>query len=86
MVERVRVMAQRVGMKDAEAQQEPRRCEPCPPATNGTDAPPRQELLPASIDLRLGRVDKPDPNANARQQYESGEALNELVVSGGDAT
>ena len=43
-------------------------------------------LLDAEDVNRLGRVDKPDPNANARQQYESGEALNELVVSGGDAT
>jgi hypothetical protein len=34
----------------------------------------------------LGRVDKPDPDANAGQQHESRKALDELVVSGGDAT
>jgi hypothetical protein len=35
---------------------------------------------------RLGRVDKPDPDANARQQHEGCKALDQLVVSGGDAT
>ena len=34
----------------------------------------------------LGRVDKPDPDANARQQHEGCKALDQLVVSGGDAT
>jgi hypothetical protein len=31
-------------------------------------------------------VDKPDPDANARQQHEGREALDELVVPSGDAT
>jgi hypothetical protein len=35
---------------------------------------------------KLGRVDKPDPDANARKQHEGREALDELVVSSGDAT
>jgi hypothetical protein len=35
---------------------------------------------------RLGRVDKPDPDANARQQHEGCRALDQLVISGGDAT
>jgi hypothetical protein len=33
----------------------------------------------------LGRVDKPDPDSNAGQQHERSKALDELVVSGGDA-
>ena len=35
--------------------------------------------------LTLGPVDKPDPDSNAGQQHERGKALDELVVSGGDA-
>jgi PAS domain S-box-containing protein len=37
-------------------------------------------------DGRLGRVDKPEPDANGRQQHEGCKALDQLVVSGGDAT
>ena len=33
----------------------------------------------------LGRVDKPDPDANTCQQHESRKALDELVIPGGDA-
>jgi hypothetical protein len=39
----------------------------------------------ARSDPELGRVDKPDPDSNAGQQHERGKALDELVVSGGDA-
>jgi hypothetical protein len=34
----------------------------------------------------LGRVDKPDPDSNGREEHEGRKALDELVVSGGDAT
>ena len=35
--------------------------------------------------LRLARVDKFDPDADAGEQHEGGEALDQLVVAGGDA-
>lgn len=34
---------------------------------------------------RLGRADRPDPDANAGKQHEGREGLDEFVVSGGDA-
>jgi hypothetical protein len=37
------------------------------------------------LNCRLGRVDKSDPDTNARQQHEGCKAFDELVVSGGDA-
>ena len=33
----------------------------------------------------LGRVDKFDPDADAGKQHERGEALDQLVIAGGDA-
>jgi hypothetical protein len=33
----------------------------------------------------LGRVDKPDPDANCSEKDESGEALDEFLVTRGDA-
>jgi hypothetical protein len=35
--------------------------------------------------LRLGRVDGPKPDENARKQHEGFEALHELVIPSGDA-
>ena len=35
--------------------------------------------------LELGRVDKLNPDADAGKQHEGGKALDELVVSGGNA-
>jgi len=32
----------------------------------------------------LGRVDKLNPDSDAGKQYEGGEALDQLVVAGGD--
>ena len=34
--------------------------------------------------LRLGRVDKLNPDSDAGKQHEGGEALDQLVVAGGD--
>lgn len=35
--------------------------------------------------IGLGRVDKFDPDADAGKQHERGEALDQLVIAGGDA-
>lgn len=35
--------------------------------------------------IKLGRVDKFDPDADAGKQHERGEALDQLVIAGGDA-
>ena len=37
------------------------------------------------MECRLARVDKPDSDANAGKQLEAGEALDEFIVSSGDA-
>lgn len=44
-------------------------------------------LVPLGVMLviRLGRVDKFDPDADAGKQHERGEALDQLVIAGGDA-
>ena len=36
------------------------------------------------IEAKLGRVDKLNPNSDAGKQHEGGEALDQLVVAGGD--
>ena len=48
------------------------------------------EQLHAFVDqlakaLELGRVDKLNPDSDTDKQYEGGEALDQLIVSGGDA-
>jgi hypothetical protein len=45
----------------------------------------QNEVRWSAADPSLGRVDKPDPDANAGEQHESRKAFDELVVSGGDA-
>ena len=34
--------------------------------------------------VRLGRVDKSNPDANAREQHEGRKALDKFVIAGGD--
>jgi hypothetical protein len=53
-----------------------------------SDGPTVKEAATSGISLFVasGRVDKLDPDANGREQHEGREALDELVISGGDAT
>ena len=47
----------------------------------GDNVPPDAEIL---YFRRLGRVDKLNPDLDAGKQHEGGEALDQLVVAGGD--
>lgn len=47
---------------------------------------PDQDQSAALDQLRLGRVDKLNPDADGGKQHECGEALGQFVVAGGDPT